>query len=638
MRICQVLINNDGTVSVADAIDYVGEHCATQLSITLNSELSDSSVSYYTLCFRPGAALRNPPQCKLTSDMILRSDISDNNLNYKLPAALTCFGSLDCQVNAHCVNDKNEVTEIIKSPVFRILFEPSISGDEEMFIEEAIGFTALIHTALAQLNLTIEEADELCDKINEAYEKGELNGPVIMPHVSEDGTLSWSNDEGFENPAPVNIKGPKGDKGDTGENGKDGINGTDAKINGCNTVTIKADCDLKLTQDGDVLTFSLDSVMLCHTLPQDAQDGDICLYSPANTLSTRDSCKLIYVDWTEACKALSSEAAQFYMQFLNESGEETGSIYATSWKDDDNRLSTMFDVSKGDEKWELLFIDGVIDPESSAYIKADETTSLTKAPDCFALPYFTEIATDISDITGDVFYAPIQLMLYRGGWYEFDPSSHSHSNFNTLDAFGCQSLDNPITDGDFNFGINTEDWNRLKFQGGTVLMASDGAVVQKVEEKEIDGKRFFRVTLNKPGLNLDSDGSLPGFFDIPVNAVEEKTDIGLNGAGLGLVLGGTTYDKIELTAETATLEPNTHYSFGEAATLTIEFAEGDTSKVNEYSFTFISGATPTVLTLPSSVKWMNELTVEANKRYEISIVDNIGLWCAVDYTAEEVSE
>lgn len=94
--------------------------------------------------------------------------------------------------------------------------------------------------------------------------------------------------------------------------------------------------------------------------------------------------------------------------------------------------------------------------------------------------------------------------------------------------------------------------------------------------------------------------------------------------------GYITNSKIELTNESATLEPNTHYSFGEATTLTLEFAEGDTAKVNEYSFTFISGATPTVLTLPSSVQWVNELTVEANKRYEISIVDNIGLWCAVE--------
>ena len=47
-------------------------------------------------------------------------------------------------------------------------------------------------------------------------------------------------------------------------------------------------------------------------------------------------------------------------------------------------------------------------------------------------------------------------------------------------------------------------------------------------------------------------------------------------------------------------------------------------------FSFISGETPTILSLPSSVQWVNELTIESNKRYEINIVDNIGLWCAVD--------
>ena len=78
------------------------------------------------------------------------------------------------------------------------------------------------------------------------------------------------------------------------------------------------------------------------------------------------------------------------------------------------------------------------------------------------------------------------------------------------------------------------------------------------------------------------------------------------------------------------LEPNIYYSFGEVATLMLNFTEGDSSKRNEYMFSFISGETPTVLTLPSSVQWINELTVEVNKRYEISVVDNIGLWCAVD--------
>ena len=48
-------------------------------------------------------------------------------------------------------------------------------------------------------------------------------------------------------------------------------------------------------------------------------------------------------------------------------------------------------------------------------------------------------------------------------------------------------------------------------------------------------------------------------------------------------------------------------------------------------FEFISGSTPTVLTLPTSVKFPDDYEIEANKKYQISIVDNIGLIVGVDY-------
>lgn len=51
------------------------------------------------------------------------------------------------------------------------------------------------------------------------------DGATFTPAVSADGTLSWSNDKGLENPAPVNIKGPKGDTGATGPAGADGAKG-----------------------------------------------------------------------------------------------------------------------------------------------------------------------------------------------------------------------------------------------------------------------------------------------------------------------------------------------------------------------------------------------------------------------------
>ena len=39
------------------------------------------------------------------------------------------------------------------------------------------------------------------------------NGATFTPSVSEDGVISWTNDRELENPAPVDIRGPKGDAG-----------------------------------------------------------------------------------------------------------------------------------------------------------------------------------------------------------------------------------------------------------------------------------------------------------------------------------------------------------------------------------------------------------------------------------------
>lgn len=42
------------------------------------------------------------------------------------------------------------------------------------------------------------------------------NGATFTPSVTEDGTLSWTNDKNLENPKPVNIKGEPGEKGEPG--------------------------------------------------------------------------------------------------------------------------------------------------------------------------------------------------------------------------------------------------------------------------------------------------------------------------------------------------------------------------------------------------------------------------------------
>lgn len=421
MRDCTVKIDNNGKVTVTQPIEYIEEHSATQLVITLNSELKDSSVSYYTLCFKPGAALKNPPDIKITSDMISASQTSNGIIRYTLPSELTCFGSLDVQVQAHIIDSNGRMVSLIKSPVFRLYFEPSVTGDEEILIGEGEGFISLIHSALAQLNLTVEEVEELCDKLNEAFENGELNGPVIMPSVSTDGTLSWSNDAGLENPPPVNIKGPKGDKGDKGDKGEDGVFSDElADEITLNTAARHTHANKELL---DSLTESMIGTLnVYHELPETANDGEICVYSRANVLSAEDSGKLIHIDWNVFNQTIAKDFAQFTITFLNAS-EEVGYIYATSWSGVNGGYDTIFEYAKGNEQWSVNFIGGVFDKENSYYTNDETTVYLDTPPASFTLPYFSELISDLSNINGDILYAPIKIMIYRDGWYEFEATT-----------------------------------------------------------------------------------------------------------------------------------------------------------------------------------------------------------------------
>lgn len=103
------------------------------------------------------------------------------------------------------------------------------------------------------------------------------------------------------------------------------------------------------------------------------------------------------------------------------------------------------------------------------------------------------------------------------------------------------------------------------------------------------------------GVTQDSDGYL---VLSPVSAVteEEVTDTG---------------------AVTAALDPNVLYHFtGALTSLTITFAQAQ--DLAHYHFDFLSGSTAPTLTLPSSVVMPDSFSVEANKRYEVDILNNYG--------------
>lgn len=92
---------------------------------------------------------------------------------------------------------------------------------------------------------------------------------------------------------------------------------------------------------------------------------------------------------------------------------------------------------------------------------------------------------------------------------------------------------------------------------------------------------------------------------------------------------GTPIEEVDSSTGTITqeLSPNKYYKFGRCTSLTIALGTEVSGILNEYMFEFISDATPTVLNLPETVKWNNgnTPTIEANKKYIVSIVSNIAV-------------
>ena len=88
---------------------------------------------------------------------------------------------------------------------------------------------------------------------------------------------------------------------------------------------------------------------------------------------------------------------------------------------------------------------------------------------------------------------------------------------------------------------------------------------------------------------------------------------------------GGIYPVVSMTDSTADLLPNTFYRWGEIADLTITLGAETGGITNEYCFEFVSGETATTLTVPDTIRWAQEPSIEAGKTYQVSILNKIGV-------------
>lgn len=80
-------------------------------------------------------------------------------------------------------------------------------------------------------------------------------GATFTPALDAEGVLSWTNDAGFENPAPVSVRGPQGQQGETGAEGPQGPKG-DTGERGAQgwtfTPSVDTEGNLSWTNDGSL--------------------------------------------------------------------------------------------------------------------------------------------------------------------------------------------------------------------------------------------------------------------------------------------------------------------------------------------------------------------------------------------------
>ena len=84
-------------------------------------------------------------------------------------------------------------------------------------------------------------------------------------------------------------------------------------------------------------------------------------------------------------------------------------------------------------------------------------------------------------------------------------------------------------------------------------------------------------------------------------------------------------------AVTQELAPDKYYSFtGTLTALVLTLGSAVAGRENEYKGQFATGSTAPTVTLPSGVSWIGgEPTIAANKTYQFSILDNIGVMVSV---------
>lgn len=149
-------------------------------------------------------------------------------------------------------------------------------------------------------------------------------------------------------------------------------------------------------------------------------------------------------------------------------------------------------------------------------------------------------------------------------------------------------------------------------------VALDSTVSEWADEYQGWNLDEFAAIVNGVENMTVSSQTLPQGASASVTKTEDAEGIINLEFGLPLASGEVQVVNVSGSNPSITAEYNKRYVCGEVSTLTITPASQGCTDV-----LFTSGTTPTVLSLPNTVKMPSWFTVEASKTYEINILDGV---------------
>lgn len=524
---------------------------------------------------------------------------------------------------------------------------------------------------LAGDNITIEKSGKKVI-INSA---GGDSGGVSKKYVDDQDTKTLSSAKQYANEqVPVIVETYvnehkeelRGEKGDTGSAG------ADAKINGVNTLSIEAGTNITLEQEGNTLTIN--------------STGGSGGTSNYNALTNKPKINNVELNGNKTSSDLGIQPAGDYAlesdipdvsNFITNSVNNLLNYYLKSetyTKQEVNNLigqiaTLQFQVvstlpQTGDSKY--IYLVPSSNPKTQnvkdEYIWVNNSWEQIGSTQIDLTGYATENWVN-TQISGFLTQTQIQALINTAlsEYTETDPTVPSHVK-NITQA-------------------NITSWNnKSDFSGNYNDLSNKPTIPSEVTESTVSGWGFTKNTgtYSKPSggipktdlasavqtslgkadtalQSISSSDVTSALGYTPYNSTNPNgytsnvgtiTGITMNGASKGtsgVVDLGTVITShqdisgkankisvVQTSTSTIEINSNTFYKFGEVASLNITLASiTDNTIYNEYMFEFVSGTTATTLTLPSSIKWLETPTIDANKIYQCSIVDNVGLLVGV---------